>query len=158
MIMTTLEKGIDFSRQSLEPQSKAQTKRIIFLAAYVFEDIGQVLCQEGFGISIYDFQMNSHKPSNKYIYYEQFSTRKSLFSLVNAFAMILLAIPTVKLVFRYSVINKKRYILILLLCSKTVLSYMKKLKLIFLYALPALMLYVLRFMKGGDQTQISVMI
>ena len=69
--------------------------------------------------------------------------------------MILLAIPTVKLVFRYSVINKERYILILLLYSKTLLSYMKKLKLIFLYALPALMLYVLRFMKGGDQTQIS---
>ena len=70
--------------------------------------------------------------------------------------MILLAIPTVKLVFRYSVINKERYILILLLYSKTVLSYMKKLKLIFLYALPALMLYVLRFMKGGDRTQIFV--
>ena len=48
MILTSLEKGVDFSRQSLEPKNKAQTKRIIFLAAYVFEDIGQVLCQEGF--------------------------------------------------------------------------------------------------------------
>lgn len=87
MILESLNEGFDYSRQSLEPKSKARTKQIVFLAAYVFEDIGQVLCQ--------------------YIYYEQFATRKSLFSLVNGFVMILLAIPTVKLVFRYNVRTKK---------------------------------------------------
>ena len=70
----------------------------------------------------------------KYLYYEQFGTRKSTLSLANAFLMILIAIPNLTMVFKYHLKEQK--------------SIREKLVLILLFGFPTFLLYVLRLYKG----------
>ena len=71
----------------------------------------------------------------KYLYYEQFGTRKSFISLANAFMMILIsAVPTLIMVFKYRLKEQK--------------SVERKLVFILLFGFPTFLLYILRFYKG----------
>ena len=46
VLLDTIKESFDFARGKQVSDKKAMAKYIIFLAAFVFEDIGQVLIQE----------------------------------------------------------------------------------------------------------------
>ena len=55
-MLDSIKSGFDFARGKQVSDKKAKAKYIIFLAAFVFEDIGQVLIQEKFQhVKIYLF-------------------------------------------------------------------------------------------------------
>ena len=51
VLLDSIKSGFDFARGKQVSDKKAKAKYIIFLAAFVFEDIGQVLIQEKYQAS-----------------------------------------------------------------------------------------------------------
>ena len=133
-MLESIQSGFDFAKGKQITDKKTRAKYVIFLAAFVFEDIGQVLIQEIYHPFIH-LKSSPLLIKLKYLYYEQFGTRKSLFSLANAFSMILIsAIPTLIMVFKYELTKQQ--------------SVGRKLIFILLFGFPTFLLYLLRFFKG----------
>ena len=142
-MLDTIKDSFDFARGKQVSDKKAMAKYIIFLAAFVLEDIGQVLIQELYPHKGNTFQLTkiyvvrsfrSLLIRKQYLYYEQFGTRKSTLSLANAFLMILIAIPNLTMVFKFHLKVQK--------------SVREKFVLILLFGFPTFLLYVLRLYKG----------
>ena len=51
IILVSVKSGFDFARGKEIADTKTNAKYVIFLAAFVFEDIGQVLIQEMYRLS-----------------------------------------------------------------------------------------------------------
>ena len=51
IILENIQSGFDFARGKEIADKKTRAKYVIFLAAFVFEDIGQVLIQEMYRLS-----------------------------------------------------------------------------------------------------------
>jgi len=115
LVSNMVKNQFDWFTMKPRDNEKTLTEQVIFLAGFIFEDIGQVLLQ--------------------YIFYEQFMTKPSIFSIVNATIMALSAIPKLYLVLKYKIRESKDVLL--------------KVFLIVFYAYPAFLLCLLRLKEKG---------
>ena len=58
ILLESIQSGFDFARGKQTTDEKTRAKYVIFLAAFVFEDIGQVLIQEFVSTKSFNFSEN----------------------------------------------------------------------------------------------------